>query len=132
VNEWVPTSNVVLIDAVPPVTVTGVPRKAAPSLNCTLPTTVGVIVAVHVSTVPASAGAEGLALSCVEFTCGGVIAIPNERVPTGIGVPPASTETRRGSPPPHPLPLMALLTAGGDPGVDHSDDRGALPGMRRP
>jgi hypothetical protein len=65
-SEWVPTGNVVVIDAVPPVTVTGLPMGVAPSLNCTLPTAdAGDTVAVNVSPVPAATGETGVTAKTV-------------------------------------------------------------------
>ena len=86
-SEWVPTGSVVVMEAVPPVTVTGLPMRVTPSWNCTLPTAdAGVSVAVSVSPVPVRAGEGGVTLSCVEVACGaGVIAIWIGLVPAGMG-----------------------------------------------
>lgn len=60
----------VCVEAVPPVTVTGLPIGVAPFWNCTLPTAaVGVSVAVSVSWVPAVTGEGGhLTTAAVERT----------------------------------------------------------------
>jgi hypothetical protein len=65
-NECVPEANVVVTDAVPPVTATGLPIGVAPSWNCTLPTAdAGDTVAVSVSPVPAAAGEGGVTAKTV-------------------------------------------------------------------
>jgi hypothetical protein len=65
-NECVPEANVVVTDAVPPVTVTGLPMGLVPSWNCTLPTAdAGDTVAVNVSPVPAAAGEGGVTVRAV-------------------------------------------------------------------
>ena len=90
-SECVPEASVVVSEAVPPLTGTGLPRGLVPSWNCTLPAAdAGVTVAVSVSAVPAAAGEAGGALSCVEVAvacAAGVIAIPFGLWPTGIAVP---------------------------------------------
>src|SRR5882672_4026792 len=72
VSECVPTvSAEVLVAAVPPETVTGLPRLLAPSLNCTEPAAEdGVTVAVSVTEVPAVTGLAGLAASAVLVVTG--------------------------------------------------------------
>ena len=60
-----------VIDAVPPVTVTGLPMGLVPSWNCTLPAAdAGVSVAVSVSPVPAAAGEGGVTVRVVLVTAG--------------------------------------------------------------
>src|SRR5918997_6298226 len=62
-----PAANVdVDADAVPLLTITGLPRLVAPSLNCTLPGAVaGVIVALIVTSVPRLTGEPGYVVSAV-------------------------------------------------------------------
>ena len=65
-SEWGPAASVdVLIDAVPPVTATGVPIAVLPSWNCTEPAAVGVTVAVSVTDVPCGCGLGGVTASVV-------------------------------------------------------------------
>ena len=49
-----------VVDAVPPLTVTGEPMLVAPSKNCTVPEAVGLTVAVKVRFVPTCCGLLGL------------------------------------------------------------------------
>jgi hypothetical protein len=73
------------------VTVTGLPRGMAQSVNCTLPAAVaGVIVVMIVSVVAAAGGESVVTVICVDvgIACGmEVMAIPKGPELTGIGVP---------------------------------------------
>jgi hypothetical protein len=73
VMECVAVDNVVVAAdvALPLVTVTGLPRVAVPSMNCTEPAAVfGVTVAVNVTEVPDVVGLVGLAVSVVVVAVG--------------------------------------------------------------
>lgn len=65
VSECDPTPNAVVVpDAVPLVTLTGLPRLAVPSLNCTVPTAVaGLTATVSVTWVPERTGEAGAVAS---------------------------------------------------------------------
>lgn len=73
VSEWVPVDKVVVAAdvAAPPLTVTGVPSVAAPSMNCTEPAAEdGKIVAVNVTDVPAVVGLGALVVNVVVVAVG--------------------------------------------------------------
>ena len=89
-----PTGSVVVVVwAIPPVTVTGAPMSVVPASNCTVPATVGLTVAFRVTEVPANWGLAGVAVSEVVV---GMAVIVYEAVPVE---------------PPKPLPAVGEKTA---------------------
>lgn len=66
-----PTANNVVCDAVPSLTVAGLPRSVVPSLNCTVPAAAaGVTVAICVTAVPWATGEAGDVVSAVLVAAG--------------------------------------------------------------